>query len=266
MNASAVLGTHQWTAEETRILVRAARWAPRRWLRGEWPLEVRGDGADLVERPGPDSRGRLIAGGALLVHLEVAMRALGWLPETRLPHDGGDSRLIARITAATRRRPGPDDLALFGAMSGRASYSFHGPPTLSTDEEPADGVRVKSFSPRQIRSLPRIGSAIAPPGEEPEEAWSAFLVTSASEARHHLVRAAWWRSGSGWWPPNPACGVRPSPSRSIHRRSGSRCSGSPGFPVSRNWRSASITLGGGSGRGSRRPRADRGRPARTAGA
>jgi len=193
VSATAVLGTHRWTAEETRILVRAARWAPRRWLRGEWPLEVRGDDVDLVERPGDDSRGRLIACGALLVHLEVAMRALGWLPRTEFSHDEADPRRIVRITAAARKRPGAGDLASFGAMSGRASYSAHGLPILSPDEEPADGVRVRSLSPREIRSLPKVGGAIAraiaPPVEEPDEPWSAFLITTTSEARHHLVRA-----------------------------------------------------------------------------
>ncbi|MEV7549308.1 hypothetical protein AB0N89_06765 [Amycolatopsis sp. NPDC089917] len=193
MSAAAVLGAHRWTAEETRILVRAAHWAPRRWLRGEWPLEVRGDGVDLVERPGDDSRGRLVACGMLLVHLEVSMRALGWLPETELSHDDADPRRIARITAATRKRPDAGDLASFGAMSGRASYSAHGLPILGVDEEPADGVRVKPLSPRQIRSLPKVGGAIArtiaPPGEEPGDPWSAFLITTESEARHHLVRA-----------------------------------------------------------------------------
>nr|WP_246481596.1 hypothetical protein [Amycolatopsis umgeniensis] len=174
-------------------MVRAARWTPRQWLRGEWPLEVRGDGVDVVERPGEDSRGRLIACGALLVHLEIAMRALGWLPKTDFSRDDADPRRIARITAAARKRPDAGDLAWFGAMSGRASYSCHGSPILSVDEEPADGVRVKSLSPRRIRSLPRVGAAIArtiaPPGEDPEESWSAFLVTTASEARRPLVRA-----------------------------------------------------------------------------
>ncbi|MFC3452086.1 hypothetical protein [Amycolatopsis speibonae] len=193
MSEATVLGTHRWTAEETRILVRAARWAPRRWLRGEWPLEVRGDDIDVVERPGDDSRGRLIACGALLVHLEVAMRTLGWLPETEFSHDEADPRRIARITAAARKRPTAGDLASFGAMSGRASSWCHGSPVLSVDEDPADGVRVTPVSPRRIRSLPRIGGAIAgtiaPPGEDPEDPWSAFLVTTVSEARHHLVRA-----------------------------------------------------------------------------
>ncbi|MFD5089270.1 hypothetical protein ACFWMR_01620 [Amycolatopsis thailandensis] len=191
--SAAVLGTHRWTAEETRILVRAARWAPRRWLRGEWPLEIRDDGVDVVERPGGDSRGKLIACGALLLHLEVAMRALGWIPETEFSHDDADPRRIARITTAARKRPGAGDLASFGAMSGRASYSCDGIPILSLDEEPADGVRVKSLSPRRIRALPKVGGAlartIAPPGDAPEDAWSAFLITTASESRHHLVRA-----------------------------------------------------------------------------
>ncbi|WP_181777005.1 hypothetical protein [Amycolatopsis pittospori] len=191
--AATVPGTHEWTTEETRILVQAARWVPGQWLDGEWPLEVRGDGVDVVERPGSDGRGRHLAYGALLVHLEAAMRALGWLPEIEFADDHTESNRILRITAASRKRPGADDLAWFAAMSGRATYSCPGGPVLTSDEEPVDGVRVKALSPRQIRAVPKVGAAIAraiaPPDEDLDDSWSAFLVTTVSEARQHLLRA-----------------------------------------------------------------------------
>ncbi|RSM57586.1 hypothetical protein DMH03_28580 [Amycolatopsis sp. WAC 01376] len=195
---------HVWSTEEKRILVAAARFAARRWLGDEWILSLRGDAVDLFEKPHDTQwlrdrggRARLIACGAALAHLEVAVRVLGWSPLVDLPADVLALDRVARIRATARTRPDAGDFARFGAMSGRASKPL--PSSLPAwgrrvaEACASGGVHVGSLPPHSARALPKVGGQIgrkaAPEIEDRAGTWSAFVVGSEAEARPQLVRA-----------------------------------------------------------------------------
>lgn len=195
---------HVWSTEEKRILVRAARQAPGRWLGDEWTLSIHGDTIDLFERL-EDSRwlrdrggrARLIACGAVLAHLENAIRVLGWSPRTDLSADVLALDRVARITASARKRPETADFVRFAAMSGRSSLP--GPTGVASwgrkiaEGCAVDGVRAGWLAPRRVRALPRVAGQISrkasAAGKDQDDSWSVFLVGSATEVRHQLVRA-----------------------------------------------------------------------------
>lgn len=195
-------GVHVWSTEEKRILVQAARSAPRRWLGDKWALEIHEDKVELFERLNEarwlrdhGGRARLIACGAVLVHLDVAMRMLGWLPSVDLTTAPSVPDRVATIKAVSRLRPDGEDFARYGAMSGRTSRPV--PTSLDrwcqeiAKKRQTKGVRVAALSARRAGSLPSVGGQIcrelAPvDGERP---WAAFLVTTTMETRNLIVQA-----------------------------------------------------------------------------
>src|SRR5579875_1466864 len=76
----------EWTAEQTRALLAAARSAPTRSYEHPWLIELRRHSAFVYERLSmrrrdPAGRDRLLSCGAVVANLHTTIRALGWEPE-----------------------------------------------------------------------------------------------------------------------------------------------------------------------------------------
>lgn len=197
-----------WSPEEKIVLARAAARAPRRWLGGAWTLEIREGGAGLYERLDAGrwvgdqaGRARLVAAGAVLTHVEVAMRVLGWLPVADFAPSLTEPDRLVRVTASTRARVTDADHARYQAVFGRACRrdwavranlrARMAGEVLSGARGPT-GVRVVALRPGQEGRLPRVGGEVRRSFQLEEHrapARASFLVTTADEARHDLVRA-----------------------------------------------------------------------------
>jgi hypothetical protein len=112
-----------WTADETAVIVRAARSAPVLCHEQPWVLELRGHGVDIREVLGgerDDNAGldRLLSCGAALANAVLAVRALGW--DVTVGIDGGhsDPDLAARVRAVRSAPPGQRELELYRAIGG----------------------------------------------------------------------------------------------------------------------------------------------------
>lgn len=120
-----------WTLGEKNVIAVAAAVAPSVHNTQPWVLELHDDrhAAELFERldrtlPHHDrlGRDRLISCGAAVEHVSLAMRALGWTPETTLYPEPERHDLVARVTATTRTEPSDVDFALYGAIKDRRSH------------------------------------------------------------------------------------------------------------------------------------------------
>ncbi|MFI7117390.1 hypothetical protein [Amycolatopsis sp. NPDC049868] len=199
MTTSLTGTAHVWSTEEKRILVAAARQAPKRWIDDVWTLSVRADSLDLYERlankHGARDRGgraRLIVCGAVLANLECAMRMLGWAPLPDLTCDVLAMDRVARLEARRRIRPVAVDFARFAALSGRrtkpvpASVTTWGREVAGANE--GDGIGIRVLTPSHVRDLPKVGGRIAR-NVGRDDSWIAFLVSTAAETRGLLVHA-----------------------------------------------------------------------------
>ncbi|EME55100.1 hypothetical protein [Amycolatopsis decaplanina] len=190
---------HVWSTEEKRILVAAARQAPKRWIDDPWTLSVHEDSLDLYERLANKhwlrdrgGRARLILCGAVLANLECAIRVLGWAPLTDLTSDVFALDRVARLKSRCRVRPVAADFARFAALSGRETRTAPSSPASwgreVAEANEGEGIRVRVLMPPHVRDLPKVGGKIARKAA-PDDSWVAFLVVTATETRRQLVRA-----------------------------------------------------------------------------
>ncbi|MEU3274963.1 hypothetical protein ABZ639_29300 [Saccharomonospora sp. NPDC006951] len=132
MTVSPVLGAgtrHAWSAEEKGVLASAARNALHCGVGSAWILRVREHDVEVHERFHATSwhhegagRDRVIACGAALAGVVVAVRVLGWLPEITLLGDPARPELVATVGASTRHRPSARDVRRFKAGFGRQRH------------------------------------------------------------------------------------------------------------------------------------------------
>jgi hypothetical protein len=103
-----------WTLGEKNVIVTAAATAPSVHNTQPWVLELHDEGrAELYVRleralphHDPLGRDRLISCGAALQHVLLAMRVLGWVPETTLfPRLTGPTWSLASPRRGARSRP-----------------------------------------------------------------------------------------------------------------------------------------------------------------
>ncbi|WP_199432255.1 hypothetical protein [Qaidamihabitans albus] len=120
---------HRWAAQEESVLARAALRSQHCGVGGPWALEIGGDRIEIYERFGAPTwhhdgagRDRVIACGAAVAGLTVAVRVLGWLPETELLGDFQRPDLVATVSAGTRARPASDDVRRFQALFGHRRH------------------------------------------------------------------------------------------------------------------------------------------------
>ncbi|KAA9160275.1 hypothetical protein FPZ12_017940 [Amycolatopsis acidicola] len=118
-----------WSSAERAVLTRAVGEAPSVHNLVPWTAEIRAAGADLYDHAGarrrrhdPAGRDRVISGGAALTNLELALRALGWAPETVLLPDAGRLDLLARVTSPHRHEATPEEVRHYSAIYRRHSY------------------------------------------------------------------------------------------------------------------------------------------------
>lgn len=115
-------------AETARYVVAKAVWAPSVHNTQPWRFTVSGQQISLHADAGrrlvvadPDGREMLISCGAALFNVRLALRSLGYLPETRVLPDPGQPSLVAQVSW----RPGVADefeRRLFGHMLTRRSH------------------------------------------------------------------------------------------------------------------------------------------------
>lgn len=115
-------------ADRLTYLLRHAVHAPSPQNTQPWLFEVRGEGVDIyLDRSralpvgDPDGREMVISVGAVLDHLEVAMRAHGMVPAIRYTPDRNHSDLVARIECIDLQCPIRQDLDLLPLIAQRHS-------------------------------------------------------------------------------------------------------------------------------------------------
>ncbi|MER7014464.1 nitroreductase family protein [Saccharopolyspora sp. NPDC000359] len=102
-------GAAEWTAAESVVISRAVRNAPSVHNTRPWSLALRGQTAELRERPtvlaqhDPDNRDRRLSCGAALANLVLAIRGLGRTTEVALGTSAG--LVTATVTATGHAEP-----------------------------------------------------------------------------------------------------------------------------------------------------------------
>lgn len=109
-----------------RAAVRWAVLAPSRHNAQPWRFVLRGEALELwadrsraLPAADPQDRELVIACGAALANLRLALGHLGDQPDVVTLPDPGQPDLLARVTLTGRGGSGPDDAALFAAIAQR---------------------------------------------------------------------------------------------------------------------------------------------------
>jgi hypothetical protein len=106
-----------WYADEIHRIVAAARMAPRWGVPDPWTLEFRGRGVSVYRTPGEDSD-RLLACGAALTNVRLAIRTAGFAALVRFPIDEDRPDLVAQVFAGDPLSPTPDETDQYAVING----------------------------------------------------------------------------------------------------------------------------------------------------
>ena len=123
--------TEALTAEEiARYVVAAAVWAPS--VHNTQPWRFTADGADQVSLHAdasrrlavadPDGREMMISCGAALFNVRLALRSLGYIPQTSVLPDPGQPELVARVSWPERAPADEFERRLSGHMLTRRTH------------------------------------------------------------------------------------------------------------------------------------------------
>jgi hypothetical protein len=122
------------TAEQiARYVVAEAVWAPSVHNTQPWRFSTGGEQAgpqiDLYADPerrltvaDPDGRELMISCGAALFNVRLALRSLGWVPETRVLPDPGQPTLVAQVRWRQRAAIDEFERRLFGRIRTRRTH------------------------------------------------------------------------------------------------------------------------------------------------
>ena len=118
------------TPEETaRFVIGAAVWAPSVHNTQPWRFAVRPGEISLYADPDrwlavadPAGREMLISCGAALFNARLALRYLGWVPETSVLPDPGRPMLVARISWTRQITPAAYECDLYQQVAARRTH------------------------------------------------------------------------------------------------------------------------------------------------
>jgi len=115
--------------EVVSYVVAAAVWAPsvhnsQPWRFGACGQEIRlhADAGRQLMVADPLGREMMISCGAALFNAKLALRSLGYVPETRVVPDPGQPSLVARVTWRERMAPAEYEQRLFSQVSRRRTH------------------------------------------------------------------------------------------------------------------------------------------------
>ncbi|HVV22483.1 MAG TPA: hypothetical protein VHF06_23820, partial [Pseudonocardiaceae bacterium] len=109
-----------WSAAEIHRIVDAAFAAPRWGVRSPWVLEFRGRSVQVYETAGEDSD-RLLACGAVVTNVRLAIRTEGWAVAVRFRTDPDRPDLVAEVTAGEPLSPTVAEADEYAAVHGLRS-------------------------------------------------------------------------------------------------------------------------------------------------
>jgi hypothetical protein len=117
------------TDETVRNVVAGAVWAPSvhntqpwRFTAGGQELSLHADTDRQLSVSDPDGREMMISCGAALFTVRLALRSLGWIPETVVLPDPGQPLLVARVRWDRQAPPTHFEQRLFGQVRQRRTH------------------------------------------------------------------------------------------------------------------------------------------------
>jgi hypothetical protein len=117
------------TGETIRRVVAEAVWAPSVHNTQPWRFAAAGPQISLHADAGrrlpvsdPDGREMMISCGAALFTARLALRSLGWIPETSVMPNPGRPLLVARVRWQRREPPAEFEQRLFGQVRQRRTH------------------------------------------------------------------------------------------------------------------------------------------------
>lgn len=191
------------TAEEiARYVVAEAVWAPSvnntqpwRFVADGQQLSLHADVGRGLPVADPDGREMMISCGAALFNARLALRSLGYIPETRVLPDPGQPTLVARVSWRQRAPVGEFERRLSGQVHLRRTHRG------AFDAEPVP----RDLLAALCRSAARDGAALLIVADD----WQrAALAAAVQTAEHHLRLDAERVGELARWAPEPGSARR----------------------------------------------------------